>query len=264
METQKTPDGSCGVRVGTYRLGAFDGRIFTPETNTIQAELGPNGYAAQTWSDVPASDGRRIQISWMWKGLYPGMPFNQQMSFPLELSLRTTREGIRLFRKPVQELATLHTREHSWRDHMLASGNDRLAVFYRFGPTFQEKLPQAVANIVVDTEWDLFDIRADIEFVDATSFGSIIHGNHLRYEVAERKFTYLDQEIPAEPDKSGRLSFQLLVDRTSLELFVDGGRASASFCFLPAPHDVPLEFYAREGSVRIVSLTVHELASIWR
>lgn len=29
------------------------------------------------------------------------------------------------------------------------------------------------------------------------------------------------------------------------------------------PYDVPLEFYTREGSLRIVSLTVHELASIW-
>ena len=32
---------------------------------SIKAELGPSGYAAQTWSDIPAQDGRRIQISWM-------------------------------------------------------------------------------------------------------------------------------------------------------------------------------------------------------
>ena len=213
---------------------------------------------------MPAEDGRRIQISWMWKGLYPGMSFNQQLSFPVDLSLRTTREGIRLFREPVQELDTLHSREHTWQDYTLSSGYDRLGVFYRYGPTFEDRLPQANAHLVVDTEWDLFDVRADIEFVDAISFGAIVHGNHLCYEVAERKFTYLDQEIPAEPDNNGRLSFQLLVDRTSLELFVGGGRVSASFCFLPAPHDVPLEFYARDGSIRIVSLTVYELASIWK
>ena len=99
--------------------------------------------------------------------------------------------------------------------------------------------------------------------MDAAAFGAIIHGNHLCYEVPERKFTYLGREIPAEPDDDGRLSLQILVDRTSLELFVGGGKVSASFCFLPGPHEVPLEFYAREGSVRIVSLTVHELASEW-
>ena len=248
---------------GTYRIGTFDGKTFIPETGTIRAELGPNGYAAQTWSDVPAEDGRLIQISWMAKGLYPGMPFNQQMSFPVELSLRTTPEGIRLFREPVRELEILHTREHKWQDHMLKSGHDLRAVFVQYGPTWQDKLPQALANIVVDTEWDLFDIRAEIEFVDATTFGAIIHGNHLCYEVADRKFTYLEQGIPAEPDDHGRLCFQILVDRTSLELFVGGGKVSASFCFLPGPHDVPLEFYAREGSLRIVSLTVHELESAW-
>jgi len=248
---------------GTYRIGTFDGRTFTPETATLRAELGPNGYAAQTWSDVPAEDGRLIQISWMAGGQYSGMPFNQQMSFPVQLSLRTTPEGIRLFREPVREIEILHTREHRWQDHTLESGYDRLAVFFRYGPTWQDKLPQALANIVVDTEWDLFDIRVEVELVDATTFGAIIHGHHLCYEVADRKFTYLEREIPAEPDDDGRLRFHILVDRTSLELFVGGGKVSASFCFLPAPHDVPLEFYAREGSVRIVSLTVHELESAW-
>lgn len=248
---------------GTYRIGRFDGKTFEPETDTIKAELGLHGYAAQTWSDLPGEDGRRIQISWMYGGRYPGMPFNQQMSFPVELSLRATSDGIRLFREPVRELEILHTREQVWIDHTLTPGDDRLAVFYRFGPMFQEKLPEANANLVVDTEGDLFDIRAEVEIADGATFGAIIHGNHLCYEAAERKFTYLEKDIPAELDNDSRLHFQLLVDRTSLELFAGSGRISASFCFLPAPHDVPLEFYAREGRVRFVSLTVHELASIW-
>ena len=38
---------------------------------------------------------------------YPGMPFNQQMSFPRELILRSTAEGPRLVRQPVGEIAQL-------------------------------------------------------------------------------------------------------------------------------------------------------------
>ena len=44
---------------GAYRVGRFDGTTFTPETESLRAESGPNGYAAQTYSDIPASDGRR-------------------------------------------------------------------------------------------------------------------------------------------------------------------------------------------------------------
>ena len=248
---------------GVYRIGTFDGKTFIPETAAIRAELGPNGYAAQTWSDVPAEDGRLLQISWMANGKYPDMPFNQQLSFPVELSLRTTRKGIRLCREPVRELDLLYTREHVWQDHVLTSGLDRRGLFVRYGPNWQDAMQESHAHLIVDSPWDLFDIRAEIELIDARAFGAIIRGNDLRYDAVERHFTYLEHRVPAEPDDDGRLKVQILVDRTSLELFVGAGEGSASFCFLPGPRAAPLEFYALEGSVRLVLLTVHELASAW-
>ena len=56
---------------GVYRLSRFDGTTFTPDTSALRCELGRNGYAAQTWSDVPPEDGRRIQISWMRNDHFP-------------------------------------------------------------------------------------------------------------------------------------------------------------------------------------------------
>ena len=119
------------------------------------------------------------------------------------------------------------------------------------------------APLIVDSTWDLFDIRAEVELIDAKAFGAIIRGNGLRYDSADKKFTYLGHQIPAEPEDDGLLRVQILVDRTSLELFAGDGGVSASFCFLPGPRAAPLEFYAVDGSVRLVSLTVHELASAW-
>ena len=247
---------------GVYRIGTFDGTTFVPETGALRAELGTNGYAAQTWSDIPESDGRRIQISWMAGGKYPGMPFNQQLSFPVEMTLRSTPEGIRLFREPVREIELLHGRKHEWRDHLLRAGPDRHELCHRYGMTWRDRERELRASLIPGTSWDLFDIRAEVEFGDAKAFGAVIRGIDLRYDVAERMFSYLGRDIPAELD-GGRLCMQILVDRTSLELFVGDGRTSASFCFLPEPWDHPLEFYALEGSVRLVSLKVCELKSAW-
>jgi fructan beta-fructosidase len=248
---------------GVYRIGTFDGKVFAPETEALRAEHGANGYAAQTWSNLPAEDGRLVQISWMAGGRYPSMPFNQQLSFPVELSLRTTRDGIRLFRNPVPEIERLHTRQHEWKDHVLRSGWNRRALFVRYGPSWRDHMPEAHANLIPNTTWDLFDIRAEIELSDASAWGMIIHGNDLQYDASNKQFTFLGRQVPVEPDDDGRLRLQILVDRASLELFIGRGRISASFCCLPGPCDYPLECYAKAGSVRLVSLVVHELASAW-
>jgi len=57
---------------------------------------------------------------------------------------------------------------------------------------------------------------------------------------------------------------RLLVDRTSLELFVPPGRVSAGFCFLPEARDALLGFSIDGGSAVVTSLAIHELVSAWR
>jgi len=49
-----------------YMIGSFDGTTFTPETKLLPGHggIGKNFYAAQTFSDIPEKDGRRIQIGW--------------------------------------------------------------------------------------------------------------------------------------------------------------------------------------------------------
>ncbi len=59
------------VANGKYIVGSFDGRRFSPEQEVRQVDHGRNFYAVQSYSDLPASDGRRIQIAWMRDGQYP-------------------------------------------------------------------------------------------------------------------------------------------------------------------------------------------------
>ena len=94
-----------------YRVGAFDGKTFTPETPKLKGHRGQGFYAAQTFSDIPVKDGRRIQIGWL-QTETKGMPFNQGMSLPHELRLTQTPEGPRLTFTPVKELESLRKTTH--------------------------------------------------------------------------------------------------------------------------------------------------------
>jgi fructan beta-fructosidase len=227
---------------GVYRLGTFDGRHFAAGTEPLRAEFGANAYAAQTWSDIPPEDGRRIQVSWMRGGTYPRMPFNGQMSIPVELSLRSFPEGLRLCRMPVCEVELLRRETRRFDGTQLEPG-------MQFAP---------------EVGGDLFDIEADVE-ISSTTLDFIVNarGTELRYSAGEGVFTCLGRKVPV-PAHQGHVKLRMLADRTSLELFVPPGRVSAGFCFLPEPETTPLTFSVQGGGAVLSSLAVHDLASAWR
>jgi len=260
---------------GGYLLGSFDGHAFEPETDVLQAEQGANGYAAQTWSDIPADDGRRIQISWMRGGRYPAMPFNQQMSFPVELTLRTLPEGIRLCREPVREIELLHAGTRTWpAGDLAAMAAEQFQQRFASGAISSytvTDLREAESWLVLADEGDLFDVRMVIEVEQGKGFTIEVQGHSVVYDAEAQTLCCLGK-TSALRTIDGRVSLQLLIDRTSLEIFGNQGEVSMSFCYLPAAANHRLAMKSDGGSVhgasvhsgvRIVSLAVHELRCAW-
>lgn len=225
---------------GRYLVGSFDGRRFTCEGKPLRVDYGRNFYAVQTYSDIPPADGRRIQIAWMNGGKYPNMPFNQQMSFPCELQLRTFPEGVRMTRMPVREIEEIRVKEHKWTDERLTPGD----------------------NLLAGIRGDLFDIRAEIEPGEAKEVGFRVRGESITYAVKDRKLSCLGADAPLDP-VDGRIRLQILVDRTTIEVFGNDGRVSLTSCFLPHPDKKTLEAFAVGSAARVVSMEVYELRSTW-
>ena len=116
-----------------YQVGTFDGKAFKPEhenkKETIVGRIFSAIYAGQCFSNTP--DGRVVYIGWAGMGR-PGdssSPFHHGFTLPLELSLRTTADGVRLFAKPVDEINQL--RDETLLDvhgKKLGPGSPKLAV----------------------------------------------------------------------------------------------------------------------------------------
>jgi sucrose-6-phosphate hydrolase SacC (GH32 family) len=225
---------------GRHMIGRFDGTTFRPETGVLPSEWGNNCYAGQTYNHIPESDGRRIFIAWMSGGKYPGMPFNQQMTFPRELTLRSTGEGIRLFAYPVREIEKLFAKTHGWSDLALTAGENPLA----------------------SLEGELWDIDTAIEPGKTEAVEWHVRGQTIRYDVARKTLSCRGKSATVEP-AGGRIELRLLVDRTSIEIFANRGRIVMSFCFLPDVANRSLDIAAQGGQAKIVSLAVRELQSAW-
>jgi fructan beta-fructosidase len=224
---------------GTYVLGEFDGKAFVPEGDALKYDWGGNSYAAQTFSDIPASDGRRIQICWG-RGDVPGMPFNQMMTFPTELTLRTTDEGVRLFSEPVIEIEALHGEKHAWRDEALKPGE----------------------NLLAGISGDTFHIRAEFELGKADEFGFMIRGIPVCYDAKKRELRCHDKNAPLEP-QDGKVRMEILVDRTSIELFGADGQVYLPVHVIPKDEDMSLELFSKGGKAKVNTLEVYEVRSAW-
>jgi len=222
-----------------YTIGQFDGKVFTPEGGKHKGNYGNCLYAAQTFSDIPPEDGRRIEVGWGRAG-HPSMPFNQQMLFPTSLSLQTTPEGIRLFKEPVWEIETLHDTTQTWKDLALAPGEDPLA----------------------DLSGELLHIQATIAVGEATSLVFDLRGTTLIYDVASQTLGCGDLKAPLPLD-AGVIRIEILLDRLTLEIFGNLGLVYMPVGATPDPANRSLGLKAEGGTATMKSLVLHTLKSAW-
>jgi len=222
-----------------YMVGSFDGRTFTPETSKLPGHRGKGFYAAQTFSDLPPSDGRRIQVGWL-QAESPGMPFNQAMSVPLELALRSTSAGPRLTWRPARELGTLRAKSDHSGDFALKPGDHPLP----------------------GVGGELLDVRVTFEPGDAAEVGLKVRGVPVIYDARKQEIVVNGHRAPA-PLVEGRQSLTILVDRTSIEVFAADGLTYVPMPVIPRAEDRAVSLGATGGTARVVSLDVHELKSAW-
>ncbi len=243
---------------GDYLIGDFDGKKFTPELgmfNYLQGKF----FAAQTFTNVPESDGRRIQVGYCeipgWVDIpEPNPPFNGLISFPTELTLRTTANGIRMFNEPVKEIELIHENAHRWKNLTMEEANNSLKS--------------------IDAE--LFHIRCEIENENAIAYSLIIDDDVLYYTLKPNIFYYNQEVEEAESFKikylpelgSNTMYYECIVDRTSLEVFVDHGRFTMVLPRKLNPENRGIRFDAGDGGqeindIMIRQLEVYEMKSIW-
>ncbi len=223
-----------------YAVGTFDGTHFKPEQTKLPGHRGRGFYAPQTFSDIPAKDGRRIQIGWF-QTETRGMSFNQSMTVPLELKLVSTTEGLCLTFSPVKELESLRGKTLALEAMTLKPGDK---------------------NPLDEFQVELLEIRTEIVPGDANEIVFNIRDSMIIYDAKKQELTVNGQRAPA-PFRDGTLRLTIYCDRTGLEVFANDG-----LCYMPMPFNSKPEnrrifLETRGGSANVLKLQVHELRSAW-
>ena len=225
---------------GDYKLGRFDGEEFMPETDLIKYEYGNCFYASQTFNNIPESDGRRIQMAWGRRIAIHGMPFNQLILFPVELSLRTTNKGLRIYVNPIREITSLHKSHVHWED----------------------KFIQPNSNLLANVQAELLHIRSTIMPKDAEEVKFVVRGVPVTYNVAMQQLSCQGRTAPLRME-GGKISLELVIDRMSIEIFANDGRVYMPMGVDMSEKPASLEFTVDGGNALVNSMDVYELNSIW-
>jgi sucrose-6-phosphate hydrolase SacC (GH32 family) len=223
-----------------YAVGTFDGRHYKPEQTKLTGHRGRGFYAPQTFSDIPAKDGRRIQIGWF-QTETRGMSFNQSMTVPLELKLVSTTEGPSLTFSPVKELESLRGKSLGLESMTLKPGDK---------------------NPLDEFQVELLEIRTEIDPGDANEVVFNIRDFMIIYDAKKQELTVNGQRAPA-PLRDGRLRLTIYCDRTGLEVFASDGLCYMPMPFSSKPENRRIFLETRGGSANVLKLQVHELRSAW-
>jgi fructan beta-fructosidase len=234
---------------GNHVIGTFDGRTFTKESGPFSTHAG-NEYAAQTFSEIPEKDGRRIQLANLYGDGVPGMTFKNQLTIPRVLALRTTPEGIRLFIEPAKEIERLRTAEWLQITRTLAGVDAPL--------TGEKNLGE-----LVDAE-AVFEIQSDaLSREGANVFGMKINGQTVICDLDKKQLKVRDVVAPLSA-VDNKIKLRVILDRMSIEVFANDGAFRIAKAFVPEDGMKPnIQVFGKKG-LAYVNLRAYQLQSIWK
>ena len=168
------------------------------------------------------------------------MAFNGMMLLPTQLKLKTTKDGIRLFSEPIKEADQLFESAGKWTNLNANDANETLKNY---------------------SNNDGIRIKTKLKLSHATSAGLNLFGQRIldydmNYNLVNGVF-YSPEDMT-----SMEISADIYIDRTSIEVFIDGGAYSYSVERKPdAKNTEGLHFWG--NNIEVKDLEVYTVKSIW-
>ena len=192
--------------------------------DNIQAiDYGTDFYATQT---VETTDGRRIMIAWMqsWESAgckLKALPFFGQMTLPRELHVKDGR----LIQNPVREIEQYRSVKVSYQNVMISDETNLQGVSGRFLDMTVRVRPGNKNNMY---RYFKLNVAKDGEHV--TMIRHKPENNTIRVDRSRSGFPHDIVNVRDFPVAAhDELKLRVILDRYSLELFVNDGEQAASF-----------------------------------
>lgn len=236
-----------------YFVGSFDGKKFTSEHEDIKwLDYGKDNYAGVSFSDIPEADGRRIYLGWMSNWRYanqiPTEGWRSQMTLPRELELHEKKGEYYLVQNLVRELDT----------------------YFDIKEEKKEVIVTEEETTFFEVDDDYLEIILSLRKMNANKYGLTIEHTDSQYTTitidTKENVLVLSREKSGVVDfsdnfpklqrirlkDSNQLQLRIIIDSSSLELFIDGGEQALTSLIFPDKVSKRVSLFAEEGKVNLV------------
>ncbi|WP_239984761.1 glycoside hydrolase family 32 protein [Sporolactobacillus pectinivorans] len=237
-----------------------------PALSSIQRahwiDYGADDYAVSTYNNAPG--GKRIMIGWMNNWNYgqsiPTSPWRSAMTIPKELTLRDVNGTLVLAQKPVQQLNELRGSASHLENLKINSGTTALPMkgeAYKLVATFKAGSAKSFGlNLRTGSDQKTtvgYDSTTGEVYIDRTGSGSVGFSSDFPSV----------QSAPLTVNHNGKVTFTILVDWSSVELFANDGTVLLTDQIFPDPSSNGMSAFSTGGATDLQSLTVNQLRSAW-
>ena len=262
----------AGGSGGEYFVGEFDGTTFTTLQDAQWVDYGRDFYAPVSWSDIPESDGRRIWLGWFnnWETcLVPTSPWRSCLSVPRTLTLRKVpaADGTRtqryvMMQRPVTELSKLttstiplDTTQATWPPAAITNPGDMTDMNFALSATLQPGTARSCGFRIRTGDDEFTEVGYDsdpgVVYVDRKKSGNVNFHKAFagRHEAPTRLI-------------DGAATVHVIVDRSSIEVFINDGEAVISDRIFPSSQTPTIEVFGDE-TAKVTNTTLQQRKSIW-
>ena len=228
-------------------VGSYDPEARRFERERVQSiDYGTDFYAPQT---LQSYDGRRIMIAWMqnWAttGCQPhGTRWFGQMTLPRELTLRNGR----LIQNPARELEAYRGHKIRYKDLLVTSETNLSGVSGRL-----MDLTVTVRPVAGRPSYQAFKLHLAKDGQRETLIRYKVSNSTLRLDRTHSGFPYdivNVRDFPVRP-RDGEIKLRIVMDRCSLEVFVNDGEQAASMVIYTPLSARDISFEVVEGAAYI-------------
>jgi fructan beta-fructosidase len=253
------PNGGSGTQ---YFIGDYDGKSFKTNQKDIKwIDYGTDNYAGVTYNNAPNNE--RIFIGWMSNWLYarntPTKNWRSAMTLPRKLSLEKRGDNYMLKNSPIQQLKSIVKAEHS-KELLTIEANKKIVFEYNHlnqsqidFKTFAKNLKLTFSNEVNDSLVLIYDHKINTFSIDRT------HSGLVNFEADFGKSIH-KTETPNLT--TATLDYQIILDWSSIEIFLNGGLYSFTEQIFPNKPYTKLSIESDENQ-EIKNLSISKIQGIW-